>query len=52
MVEIINQHMLSEKCDISILVKGSRSARMELVVQALEVSPLGKLEQFREQITC
>jgi len=52
MVEFINQQTLSEECDISILVKGSRSARMELVVKALEESPLGKLERFRERIAC
>ncbi|MGK0268833.1 MAG: UDP-N-acetylmuramoyl-tripeptide--D-alanyl-D-alanine ligase, partial [Paraglaciecola sp.] len=46
------QKTLSEKCDISILVKGSRSARMELVVKALEESPLGKFERFREQSVC
>jgi UDP-N-acetylmuramoyl-tripeptide--D-alanyl-D-alanine ligase len=52
MIEFINQQTLSEQCDISILVKGSRSARMELVVKALEESPLGKLERFRERIAC
>ena len=52
MVEFINQQILPEKHDVSILVKGSRSARMELVVKALEDSPLGKLERFREQIAC
>jgi UDP-N-acetylmuramoyl-tripeptide--D-alanyl-D-alanine ligase len=52
MIEFINQQILSEKCDINILVKGSRSARMELVVKALEESPLGKLERFRERIAC
>jgi UDP-N-acetylmuramoyl-tripeptide--D-alanyl-D-alanine ligase len=52
MIEYINQKTLSEKCDISILVKGSRSARMELVVKALEESPLGKFERFREQSVC
>ena len=52
MVTFINQQTLSEKCDVSILVKGSRSARMELVVKALEDSPLGKLERFRERIAC
>lgn len=51
-VEFINQQTFPEKCDISILVKGSRSARMELVVEALEVSPLGKLERFRGRIAC
>ena len=52
LVEFINQQTLSEQCDISILVKGSRSARMELVVNALEDSPLGKLERFRERLAC
>lgn len=52
MVEFINQQTLPEQCDISILVKGSRSSRMELVVDALEDSPLGKLERFRERIAC
>lgn len=52
LVEFINQQTMSEECDISILVKGSRSARMELVVNALEESPLGKLERFRERLAC
>jgi UDP-N-acetylmuramoyl-tripeptide--D-alanyl-D-alanine ligase len=52
MIDFINQQTLSEKCDVSILVKGSRSSRMELVVKALEESPLGKLERFRERIAC
>ena len=52
MIEFINQQSISEKCDISILVKGSRSSKMELVVAALEESPLGKLERFRERIAC
>jgi UDP-N-acetylmuramoyl-tripeptide--D-alanyl-D-alanine ligase len=52
MVEHINQQILPEKYDVSILVKGSRSACMELVVKALEESPLGKLENVREQPTC
>ncbi|MCF2948603.1 UDP-N-acetylmuramoyl-tripeptide--D-alanyl-D-alanine ligase [Paraglaciecola aquimarina] len=52
MIEFLNEHVIFEKCDISILVKGSRSARMELVVKALEDSPLGKLERVRERIAC
>ncbi len=52
MVEFINQQTLCKQCDINILVKGSRSARMELVVAALEESPLGKLERHRERIAC
>jgi UDP-N-acetylmuramoyl-tripeptide--D-alanyl-D-alanine ligase len=41
-----------ENRDISILVKGSRSARMERVVEAIEVSPVGKFERFRGPIAC
>ncbi|MEP0356025.1 UDP-N-acetylmuramoyl-tripeptide--D-alanyl-D-alanine ligase [Paraglaciecola sp.] len=52
LIEYINQNVTLEQCDISILVKGSRSAKMELVVAALEVSPLGKLERIRERIAC
>ncbi|MGS2719653.1 UDP-N-acetylmuramoyl-tripeptide--D-alanyl-D-alanine ligase [Paraglaciecola aestuariivivens] len=52
MIEFINQQTLSQQCDITILVKGSRSARMERVVEALEESPLGKLERHRERIAC
>ncbi|MBD3586114.1 UDP-N-acetylmuramoyl-tripeptide--D-alanyl-D-alanine ligase [Salinimonas sp. HHU 13199] len=42
----------SEQRDISILVKGSRSSKMENVVEAIEVSPLGKLERRRERMAC
>ncbi|QPG06283.1 UDP-N-acetylmuramoyl-tripeptide--D-alanyl-D-alanine ligase [Salinimonas marina] len=42
----------NEQRDISILIKGSRSSKMERVVQALEESPLGKLERRRERIAC
>ncbi|WP_158971731.1 UDP-N-acetylmuramoyl-tripeptide--D-alanyl-D-alanine ligase [Paraglaciecola sp. L3A3] len=52
MVSFINEHVILDQRDISILVKGSRSARMELVVKALEESPLGKLERHRERIAC
>ncbi len=52
LVEALNQDFSHEKCDISILVKGSRSARMERVVAALEVSPVGKLERVRESVAC
>ncbi|GAB3011540.1 UDP-N-acetylmuramoyl-tripeptide--D-alanyl-D-alanine ligase [Bowmanella dokdonensis] len=55
-VETLNAWLLSlvakEQRDISILIKGSRSARMERVVQAIEVSPVGKLERYRERIAC
>ncbi|WP_018983240.1 UDP-N-acetylmuramoyl-tripeptide--D-alanyl-D-alanine ligase [Salinimonas chungwhensis] len=42
----------AEQRDISILVKGSRSAKMENVVKAIEASPLGKLERRRERMAC
>lgn len=43
---------INEQRDISILVKGSRSSKMENVVEAIEVSPLGKLERRRERMAC
>lgn len=52
LVSYLYQQLGAEQRDISILVKGSRSARMERVVQALEVSPVGKLERIRERIAC
>ena len=52
LVEQLNIDAGSEQRDISILVKGSRSARMERVVKALEESPVGKLERIRERIAC
>lgn len=44
--------LMTQQRDISILVKGSRSAKMERVVAAIEASPLGKLERRRERIAC
>ena len=52
LVAYLFEQVSCEKRDISILVKGSRSARMERVVQALEDSPVGKLERIRERIAC
>lgn len=52
LVAKINQDIGIEQRDISILVKGSRSAKMERVVKALEASPVGKLERIRERIAC
>lgn len=48
----MEDRLLSEQRDISILVKGSRSSKMERVVNAIEVSPLGKLDRRRERIAC
>ncbi len=44
--------LLVQQRDISILVKGSRSAKMERVVDAIEVSSLGKLDSRRERVAC
>lgn len=52
LVVALNECLGGEKRNISILVKGSRSAAMENVVSALENSPVGKFERFREQIAC
>jgi UDP-N-acetylmuramoyl-tripeptide--D-alanyl-D-alanine ligase len=48
---MLNQ-LVGEQRDITILVKGSRSAKMERVVAALEQSNLGKFERVRERIAC
>lgn len=44
--------LLSEQRDITILVKGSRSSKMERVTAAIEASPVGKFERRREKIAC
>lgn len=52
LVSELSADFAQEKCDISILVKGSRSSKMERVVAALEESPVGKLDRSRESIAC
>ncbi|GAA0855532.1 UDP-N-acetylmuramoyl-tripeptide--D-alanyl-D-alanine ligase [Aliiglaciecola litoralis] len=52
LVDYVVDHLTGEQRDITILVKGSRSARMEKVVAALEASPVGKFERIRERIAC
>ncbi|WP_100643087.1 UDP-N-acetylmuramoyl-tripeptide--D-alanyl-D-alanine ligase [Alteromonas facilis] len=52
LVEHLNEHLLTEQRDITLLVKGSRSAKMERVAAAIEASPLGKRERRREKIAC
>lgn len=52
LIDYVNKYVAREKRDISILVKGSRSAKMERVVAALENSPVGKFERIRERIAC
>lgn len=44
--------LVEEQRDITILVKGSRSSRMERVTAAIEESPVGKFERRREKIAC
>lgn len=48
----LSEIVMADQRDISVLVKGSRSARMERVVDAIEVSRLGKFERRRERIAC
>lgn len=52
LVNALRADFAHEKCDISILVKGSRSSKMERVVTALEGSPVGKLDRNRESMAC
>ncbi|TPV56135.1 UDP-N-acetylmuramoyl-tripeptide--D-alanyl-D-alanine ligase [Aestuariibacter sp. GS-14] len=52
LIEAIVNDLGSEQRDLTILVKGSRSAKMEQVITALEESPLGKLNRRREKIAC
>lgn len=52
LVAALESDLLHEQRDLTILVKGSRSARMERVVSALEESSLGKFERRRERIAC
>ena len=52
LIEALEQDLGHEQRDLTILVKGSRSARMENVIAALEKSPLGKLSRRREKIAC
>ncbi|QJR80027.1 UDP-N-acetylmuramoyl-tripeptide--D-alanyl-D-alanine ligase [Alteromonas pelagimontana] len=52
LVAALEHRLLNEHRDISILVKGSRSSRMERVVIAVEASPVGKLDRRRERIAC
>jgi UDP-N-acetylmuramoyl-tripeptide--D-alanyl-D-alanine ligase len=52
LVDYLEQVLTKENQDISILVKGSRSARMERVVEAIEASPVGKFKRFRGLIAC
>lgn len=44
--------LCQEKQDICILVKGSRAAKMENVVAAIEASHVGKLQKVRERVAC
>ncbi len=52
LMETLSSVLMADQRDISVLVKGSRSSRMERVVEAIEVSRLGKFERRRERIAC
>lgn len=52
LVKALSEELNKEYQDVTILVKGSRSARMERVVAAIEESPVGKFERSRERIAC
>ena len=52
LMSVLESVLINELRDITILVKGSRSSKMERVVEALEASVLGKLERRRERIAC
>lgn len=52
LLDYLQQQLQGEQRDISILIKGSRSARMEQMVALIEASRLGKLERLRERIAC
>ncbi|GGF74490.1 UDP-N-acetylmuramoyl-tripeptide--D-alanyl-D-alanine ligase [Alteromonas lipolytica] len=52
LITALEQDLGLEQRDLTLLVKGSRSARMENVIAALETSPLGKLSRRREKIAC
>lgn len=51
-VQALVHDFCAEQRDLTILVKGSRSAKMENIITALEDSALGKLERRREKIAC
>lgn len=52
LIQALTLKLVNENQDISILVKGSRSARMERVVAAIERSPVAYFQRTRERIAC
>ncbi|NVK55699.1 MAG: UDP-N-acetylmuramoyl-tripeptide--D-alanyl-D-alanine ligase [Alteromonadaceae bacterium] len=52
LIAAIEADFANEQRDLTILVKGSRSAKMERVISSLETSPVGKLDRRREKIAC
>lgn len=52
LIESLSASLAAEFRDITILVKGSRSAKMENVAKAIEESGLGKRNRRRERIAC
>lgn len=52
LIETLEVICTSAQSGVSVLVKGSRSARMERVVDAIEVSRLGKNKSHQERAAC
>ncbi|MBU2979419.1 UDP-N-acetylmuramoyl-tripeptide--D-alanyl-D-alanine ligase [Alteromonas sp. C1M14] len=52
LIDTLDAICAAGKSRVSVLVKGSRSARMERVVDAIEGSRLGKNESRRERVAC
>lgn len=52
LVAYLETLLVNEQQDICILVKGSRAAKMERVVGAIEASSVGKRQKVRERVAC
>jgi UDP-N-acetylmuramoyl-tripeptide--D-alanyl-D-alanine ligase len=52
LLQTLDAGLAAEFRDITILVKGSRSSKMEDVAAAIEASSLGKRDRRRERIAC
>ncbi|MBO1256418.1 UDP-N-acetylmuramoyl-tripeptide--D-alanyl-D-alanine ligase [Alteromonas sp. 5E99-2] len=52
LMQSLQAGLAAEYRDVTILVKGSRSSKMEVVVKAIEESSLGKRDRRRERLAC
>ncbi len=52
LMQSLQAGLAAEFRDVTILVKGSRSSKMEVVVKAIEESSLGKRDRRRERLAC